>query len=120
LWHEKSFVIIIDILQKSFEPDDVFTDNFFLGFCKAFVVDERCSVIVADFEIVLIIIDFYPVFKDFIEVCLKVIDDVNYFVEIIFVYIQNILDIEVEKEFCIDFYILDCVGFISQKREVNQ
>jgi len=83
LWHQKSFVVITDIFKESSKPDDVFTNNFLLGFFKAFVGREFDSIIISDFEIVLIVIDFYPVLDDLIEICLQIIDDIYYFLLII-------------------------------------
>ena len=98
MWHQESLIIITDIFEESFESDDIFTDNLLLGFFNIFVAGKIDPVIIPNLEIVLVIIDFYPVSDNFIEISLKGDDDSANFLLIVRIDIQNIFDIERYKQ----------------------
>ena len=106
MWHQKPLVVITYILEESFESKDVFTDNIFLDIFKAFVDYECRSIVISYLEILFIVIYFNPVFDDFIEVSLKGIDDGNELLMIVFIDMQDILDIDLDEKIAMDIVFL--------------
>lgn len=117
--HQESFVVVGDVLEESFEPDDIFADDLLLGLFKAFAARKKQPVVVADLEIVLVVVDLYPVPDDLVEIGLEGSDDAGYLLLIIVVDIQDVLDVEPDKELRIDAAVL-LVRLVLQIGEVDQ